>query len=883
MSNCYRMRLTSRCVTPLFLLLRTRLVCVFVLCCVNVCGGYVEQKFAMEPQDQTAVVGSRVTLPCRVENKAGQLQWTKDDFGLGLHRELSGYDRYKMIGSDEEGDYSLDIREVTLDDDAKYQCQVSSGVRGEPAIRSRYARLTVLVPPEPPKILQGNFYSTTEDRIIKLECVSVGGKPPAEITWVDSNAGVLTQGVTNTVEPLSDGQRFTARSIIRMSPKQEHNNQTFTCQAQNTADRAYRAASIQIEVKYAPKVKIRIKSGRRIPEGQDVVISCTADANPSNLTFRWVMNESIIGNSSELKIANISRAYNGAVLKCMVFNDVGKSEETEALEITYPPSLRTLPKDVEAEVGKQVTLTCDVDGFPAPEIRWLHYEEDTNIRVGRTANLTLTVDTHTSGRYLCKASVEGYPEIEAEASIFIKGPPKIISNHTQFGSQGDTVNIECAAFSVPRIDTIVWTYEDKEIDTVHDHDYLFREDIQPGGVVNSTLTIRESQSKHFGTYKCNVSNDYGSDTLEITLRPTKSFPLLLILFGVTSGTIMVAAVIMLVILCQRKQRKNKQAQVTEKPDVTVTAEELFKENDRNSNISDLKLELRQANGSCEIDYSNTGSDSTLCSNAKLGSGIPLAGSVPLSAINQTSTYQPYRYSNDYTDPAYVDCYKVNGFGNGYQTYVHYGHDYTPGSLRVQSPTLGSEKLTPNRSINGSLPRSVDTPSSVQYNASNGSQSNSLQRSTKRQDSSTALNTLSNEGARVPNGGIIQGVDVRYAATYGNPHLRTGLSTVHTAKPASTPAPPPYSSVRNSVILPSGTSSHSITSPTSLASPQCATSPITNSTMSTDSAQPNQVVTSSGTPQSPSAHYILAPSNRSLTTATVTKKGNSLQQPLATHV
>ncbi|XP_052743117.1 irregular chiasm C-roughest protein isoform X2 [Bicyclus anynana] len=882
MSNCYRMRLTSRCVTPLFLLLRTRLVCVFVLCCVNVCGGYVEQKFAMEPQDQTAVVGSRVTLPCRVENKAGQLQWTKDDFGLGLHRELSGYDRYKMIGSDEEGDYSLDIREVTLDDDAKYQCQVSSGVRGEPAIRSRYARLTVLVPPEPPKILQGNFYSTTEDRIIKLECVSVGGKPPAEITWVDSNAGVLTQGVTNTVEPLSDGQRFTARSIIRMSPKQEHNNQTFTCQAQNTADRAYRAASIQIEVKYAPKVKIRIKSGRRIPEGQDVVISCTADANPSNLTFRWVMNESIIGNSSELKIANISRAYNGAVLKCMVFNDVGKSEETEALEITYPPSLRTLPKDVEAEVGKQVTLTCDVDGFPAPEIRWLHYEEDTNIRVGRTANLTLTVDTHTSGRYLCKASVEGYPEIEAEASIFIKGPPKIISNHTQFGSQGDTVNIECAAFSVPRIDTIVWTYEDKEIDTVHDHDYLFREDIQPGGVVNSTLTIRESQSKHFGTYKCNVSNDYGSDTLEITLRPTKSFPLLLILFGVTSGTIMVAAVIMLVILCQRKQRKNKQAQVTEKPDVTVTAEELFKENDRNSNISDLKLELRQANGSCEIDYSNTGSDSTLCSNAKLGSGIPLAGSVPLSAINQTSTYQPYRYSNDYTDPAYVDCYKVNGFGNGYQTYVHYGHDYTPGSLRVQSPTLGSEKLTPNRSINGSLPRSVDTPSSVQYNASNGSQSNSLQRSTKRQDSSTALNTLSNEGARVPNGGIIQGVDVRYAATYGNPHLRTGLSTVHTAKPASTPAPPPYSSVRNSVILPSGTSSHSITSPTSLASPQCATSPITNSTMSTDSAQPN-VVTSSGTPQSPSAHYILAPSNRSLTTATVTKKGNSLQQPLATHV
>ncbi|XP_045457394.1 irregular chiasm C-roughest protein-like [Melitaea cinxia] len=876
-----RLRVTSRCVQPLFLLLRTW-VCVFVfMTCVCVCGGYVEQKFAMEPQDQTAVMGSRVTLPCRVENKAGQLQWTKDDFGLGLHRDLSGYDRYKMIGSDEEGDYSLDIREVTLEDDAKYQCQVSSGLRGEPAIRSRYARLTVLVPPEPPKILEGNLFTVSVGNMIHLACESVGGKPPAEITWVDSNAGVLTQGLTYTVEPMSDGQRFTARSIIRMPAKYEHNNQTFTCQAQNTADRAYRAASIRIEVTYAPRVKVHVNHGKRVLEGKNATINCVADGNPNNLTYKWFINGVPSGNTSELKITNVTKAHNGAALKCVVQNEVGRNEDIGYLRVTYPPSFRNRPQDVEAEIGKSVTLSCDVDGYPAPEIEWLHYEEDTNIRVGKTANLSLTVDTHTVGRYLCKASVEGYPDIESEASVFIKGPPKIISNHTQFGSQGDTVNIECAAFAVPRIDNIVWTFDGKEIDTIHDQDYAFLEELQSGGIVNSTLTIRESQSKHFGVYKCNVSNEYGSDSIEIILKSNKSFPLLLILFGVTSGTIMVAVVIMLVILCQRKQRKNKQVQVTEKPDVTVTAEELFKENDRNSNISDLKLELRQANGSCEIDYSNTGSDSTLCSNAKLGSGIPLAGTVPLSSINQTNTYQPYRYSNDYSDPAYSD-YKVNGFGNGYQTYVHYGHDYTPGSLRVQSPTMASDKLTPNRSINGSLPRSVDTPS-VQYNASNGSQSNSLQRAAKRQDSSVALNNLPNEGARVPNGGIIQGVDVRYAATYGNPHLRTGLSTVHTAKPASTPAPPPYSSVRSSVIIPSGTSSHSITSPTSLASPQCATSPITNSTLSTDSVQPTVGVTSSTTPQSPSSHYILAPSNRSLSNTTVTKKGNGNQQPLATHV
>lgn len=89
----------------LFLLLR-----IAALTTPAVCGKYHSnnndkqpQRFAMEPQDQTAIVGSRVTLPCRVTNKSGMIQWTKDDFGLGVHRNLSGFDRYSMVGSDEEG------------------------------------------------------------------------------------------------------------------------------------------------------------------------------------------------------------------------------------------------------------------------------------------------------------------------------------------------------------------------------------------------------------------------------------------------------------------------------------------------------------------------------------------------------------------------------------------------------------------------------------------------------------------------------------------------------------------------------------------------------------------------------------------------------------
>ena len=110
----------------------------------------------------------------------GNIQWTRDDFGLGLNRHLKGFDRYKMSGSDEEGDYTLDIDSVELEDDAKFQCQVGAAPGVDP-VRSRYATLTVTVRPDFPEITNGPEIKTVEGREIWLECVSRGGRPAAEV------------------------------------------------------------------------------------------------------------------------------------------------------------------------------------------------------------------------------------------------------------------------------------------------------------------------------------------------------------------------------------------------------------------------------------------------------------------------------------------------------------------------------------------------------------------------------------------------------------------------------------------------------------------------------------------------------------------------------
>ncbi|XP_068624377.1 irregular chiasm C-roughest protein-like [Battus philenor] len=778
------------------------------------CHGYQEQRFAMEPQDQSAIVGSRVTLPCRVENKAGTLQWTKDDFGLGTHRNLSGYERYSMIGSDEEGDYSLDIRDVALEDDGKYQCQVSSGLNGEPGIRSRYAQLTVLIAPDPPRIIQGAFIDATEDQPVDIECVSEGGKPAAEITWVDGNQVVIKKNVENKVELLPDEQRFKTRSVLRLVPNKGYHNQTITCQAQNTADRAYRMATVHIEVKYVPKVQVAINSDTvkgRIPEGTDARIGCTVDANPAAQVYRWYINNNpVIGDyTDEMIIFNVTRKHNKAVVKCEVSNAVGQSDGTVTLEVTYPPSFRTRPKNIEAEVGARVSLTCDVDGQPEPEIRWLFHEPGRIGQVkGKTANLKVQVNNETAGSYICKATVDGYPEIESEATVFIKSVPKILSNRTQFGSEGEMVRIECAAFSVPKPDDIRWYFEGREISVIQDPDYATLEENLPDGVVKSSLVIRASQSKHYGLYNCSVTNEYGNANAAITLKPLKTLPLFIILIGVTSGIIIFSAFVILLVICNRRRRKKSQ-QMSEKPDVTVTTGDMYKESDRSSNISDLKLQIGQSDGSYELDYTSSDRSET-----KNPAGLPLAGPVNLPNLRHDDPLMQFGYSNDYSDPTYTDPYFKNPAGYVYD----YPQGYVPPPhLRVQSPT--QLEVPSNRSLQGSLTRSIDTASTLPLSAGNGSQSNSLQRTNKPSDETDAINNLGlpvggdNPPTPIyaqPNTKAHAGIDLRYAATYGNPYLRNSsvgyASQVHTAKPAATPAPPPYSAVRSSVVLPSGNSS-----------------------------------------------------------------------------
>ena len=104
----------------------------------------------------------------------------------------------------------------------------------------------------------------------------------------------------------------------------------------------------------------------------------------------------------------------------------------------------------------------------------------------------------------------------------MKGPPRIIRRDpVQFGTEGDTVQLTCEAFSIPPPNTLHWHLHGYPIDTKSSH-YALMETGKKDGM-KSTLVIRNSISTDFGDYNCTVKNQFGDDSFVITLQRKSKF------------------------------------------------------------------------------------------------------------------------------------------------------------------------------------------------------------------------------------------------------------------------------------------------------------------------------------------------------------------------
>ena len=73
----------------------------------------------------------------------GDIIWCKDGFCAFTRKRNFTDSRFSFIGDETKGEHHLNIRNVSINDNANYQCQVTAN-RNQKAIKSNLAFLTVL-------------------------------------------------------------------------------------------------------------------------------------------------------------------------------------------------------------------------------------------------------------------------------------------------------------------------------------------------------------------------------------------------------------------------------------------------------------------------------------------------------------------------------------------------------------------------------------------------------------------------------------------------------------------------------------------------------------------------------------------------------------------
>ncbi|GIY24709.1 irregular chiasm C-roughest protein [Caerostris extrusa] len=222
-----------------------------------------------------------------------------------------------------------------------------------------------------PKIVQGDFLRTTAGMTVELTCESHAGKPKAELTWLDGEGNVVTDDIEYTTQLLGDDKRANAALKWTLTPRREHDGKTFTCRSENPALTQPLHARISLEVKYPPEITLKVSSDK-IMEHDNVKFTCEAVANPGDVNIKWQRNDEVIvgDHSTTYTITRVTREYNKDTISCEVSNAVGTTKSTHTLNVLYGPVFRSTIENVAADIGSEVTLSCDVDGNPKPDTVW---------------------------------------------------------------------------------------------------------------------------------------------------------------------------------------------------------------------------------------------------------------------------------------------------------------------------------------------------------------------------------------------------------------------------------------------------------------------------------------------------------------------------------
>uniref|UniRef100_A0A8C0NJ99 Kirre like nephrin family adhesion molecule 1 n=1 Tax=Canis lupus familiaris TaxID=9615 RepID=A0A8C0NJ99_CANLF len=531
-------------------------------------------------------------------------KWGQEVRGLPPCRVPAAWPRYRVVGSADAGQYNLEITDAELSDDASYECQAT-----EAALRSRRAKLTVLIPPEDTRIDGGPVLLLQAGTPHNLTCRAFNAKPAATIIWFRD--GTQQEGAVASTELLKDGKRETTVSQLLINPTDLDIGRVFTCRSVNEAVPTGKETSIELDVHHPPTVTLSIEP-QTVQEGERVVFTCQATANPEILGYRWAKGGFVIEDAHESRYeTNVDYSFFTEPVSCEVHNKVGSTNVSTLVNVHFAPRIVVDPKPTTTDIGSDVTLTCVWVGNPPLTLTWT--KKDSNMgprppgsppeaalsaQVLSNSNQLLlkSVTQADAGTYTCRAIVPRIGVAEREVPLYVNGPPIISSEAVQYAVRGDGGKVECFIGSTPPPDRIAWAWKENFLEVGTLERYTVERTNSGSGVL-STLTINNVMEADFQThYNCTAWNSFGPGTAIIQLEEREVLPV-----GVIAGATIGAGVLLtfffiaLVFFLYRRRKGSRKDVTLRKLDIkveTVNREPLTMHSDREDDTASVSTATR---------------------------------------------------------------------------------------------------------------------------------------------------------------------------------------------------------------------------------------------------------------------------------------------------
>ncbi|KAG1672025.1 Muscle M-line assembly protein unc-89 [Nymphon striatum] len=495
--------------------------------------------FVKRLEPAAVTVGQSFQFECQVTGHPLPLVvWTKDDVCID---NVPDY-----VITYNNGQCILRFEEIFQVDEATYSCKASNQA-GEAASS---ARLTVQAeemtePPSFPTSLS-NVMARAGQKI-KLEC-TVKGRPKPNITWLHNHKLIKE----STKQTYYEGGKATLL-IPEAFPKDAG---TYLIIAKNKAGEATSSCNVSVKGRLPmetsdselasdlepvkPRVVVPLDAVTVI-EGKKARLDCTIvgqpepeviwyhdgkpvkESNDFQLLFKGdqcslIIREAYIEDAGTYRCSAINSAGE-ASSQCQLNNPLHHSKKTMS-ECAVAPKFTKVLNDTTIQVGRDLTLECNITGQPDPICTW--HKGDKQIgSVGRLPNksglLSLYITQVTAddeGVYTVKASNSaGDSKCIANVSVVSekKGPtvppkPKILApGFTQLFSdqlvqKGKSITFECVVAGNPKPE-VQWLFNeapvkpwDYEISTAGDRHWL---------------TIPVAGPRHHGRFELKAENDHG--------------------------------------------------------------------------------------------------------------------------------------------------------------------------------------------------------------------------------------------------------------------------------------------------------------------------------------------------------------------------------------